>query len=82
MREEHIFESCLSFRSNGDPISGAYSSLSAIRLTAFDDYFPWAGNSEYPLPWYLEGIVNLKDGSVNELELNRKLNEFQAQSRF
>lgn len=81
-REEHILESCISFRSSGDPVSGAYSSLSAIRLTAFDDYFPWADNSEYPLPWYLEGIVNLKDGSVNELELNRKLNEFQAQSRF
>lgn len=81
-REDHILESCLSFRSNGDPVSGAYSSLSAIRLTAFDDYFPWAGNTEYPLPWYLEGIVNLKGGTVNELELNRKLNEFKTQSRF
>ncbi len=81
-REDHILESCQSFRSNGDPISGAYSSLSAIRLTAFDDYFPWGGNTSYPLPWYLEGVVNVTDGSINELELNRKLNEFQAQSRF
>lgn len=81
-REEHVLESCLIFRSNGDPISGAYSSLSAIRLTAFDDYFPWAGNSEYPFPWYLEGIVNLTDGSINEIELNKRLNEFHSQSRF
>jgi len=81
-REEHILESCMSFRSNGDPVSGAYSSLSAIRLTAFDDYFPWAGNMEYPLPWYLEGIVNLNDGSVNDIELNKKLNEFRVQSKF
>lgn len=81
-REDHILESCLSFRSNGDPASGAYSSLSAIRLTAFDDYFPWAGNLDYPLPWYLEGIVNLNDGSVNEMELNKKLYEFKSQSRF
>lgn len=81
-REDHILESCLSFRSNGDPVSGAYSSLSAIRLTAFDDYFPWAGNPEYPLPWYLGGVVNLNDGSVNDLELNKKLYEFKSQSRF
>jgi len=81
-REDHILESCLAFRSNGDPVSGAYSSLSAIRLTAFDDYFPWAGNPAYPLPWYLEGMVNLNDGSVNEMELNKKLYEFKAQSRF
>lgn len=81
-REDHILESCLSFRSNGDPVSGAYSSLSAIRLTAFEDYFPWAGNPNYPLPWYLDGIVNLDNGSVNEMELNKKLFEFQTQSRF
>lgn len=82
LAENRILESCISFRTNGDPISGAYSSLSAIRLTAFDDYFPWTRNSEYPLPWYLEGIVNLSNGSVNEMELNRKLADFKSQSRF
>ncbi len=80
--EENILESCISFRSNGDPVSGAYSSLSAIRLTAFDDYFPWANNTKYPLPWYLEGIVNLNDGTINDVELNNKLNEFKSKSRF
>lgn len=37
--EQHILQSCQSFRTNGDPNSGAFSSLSAINLTAFDDYF-------------------------------------------
>ncbi len=80
--EHQILESCISFRTNGDRMSGAYSSLSAIRLTAFDDYFPWAGNREYPLPWYLEGIVNLTNGTVNELELDRKLEEFKYKARY
>ena len=80
--EEQVLESCKSFRTSGDPVSGAYSSLSAIRMTAFDDYFPWKGNPSYPLPWYLEGIVNICDGTVNEMELNRKLEEFKSRSRF
>jgi SpoVK/Ycf46/Vps4 family AAA+-type ATPase len=79
---ENILESCKSFQANGDPNSGAYSSLSAIRLTAFDDYFPWYKNPDYPLPWYLEGIVNVTDGTVNELELNRKIEELKLRSRY
>ena len=80
--EHQVLESCKQFRTNGDPVSGAFSSLSAIRLTGFDNYFPWNGNSNYPLPWYLEGIVNLNDGSINEVELNNRLNEFRNKSRF
>jgi transitional endoplasmic reticulum ATPase len=75
-------DSCKSFRTSGDPVSGAYSSLSAIRLTAFDDYFPWKGNPSYPLPWYLDNVVNLTDGSINELELNKKLEEFKSRAKF
>lgn len=81
-REEHILESCIAFRGSGDPVSGAYSSLSAIRLTAFEDYLPWAGNRTYPFPWYLDGIVNHADGNINEMELSRKLQEFRAHSKF
>ncbi len=77
-----ILDSCRAFRTNGDPVSSAYSSLSAIRLTAFDDYFPWTNNKNYPLPWYLEGIVNVADSTVNELELSRKLEEFKMKSRY
>jgi len=80
--ETQILESCKSFRTNGDPISGAYSSLSAIRMTAFDDYFPWFGNQNYPLPWYLDGVINVVDGTINESELDRKLHEFKSKSRF
>jgi hypothetical protein len=79
---ENIFDSCKSFQANGDPNSGAYSSLSAIRLTAFNDYFPWHNNKDYPLPWYLEGIVNVSDGTVNELELNMKIEDFKMKSRY
>lgn len=80
--ESQVLESCKSFRTNSDPNSGAYSSLSAIRLTAFDDYFPWYRNANYPWPWYLEGVVNVADGTINEMELNRKLEEFRLKSRY
>lgn len=82
INEDLVFQSCENFRSNGDPVSGAYSSLSAISLTAFDDYFPWNGNEKYPLPWYLEGIVDPKEGTVNEIELNKRLMEFKSKARF
>lgn len=82
INEEQIFHSCQNFRSNGDPISGAYSSLSAIALTAFDDYFPWSGNEKYPFPWYLEGIVDPQDGTVNGDKLSSKLFEFKNKARF
>lgn len=80
--EAKILYSCKSFQTNGDPVSGAYSSLSAISLTAFDDYFPWKANREYPLPWYLEGVVDPKEGTVNEIELNKRLHEFRGKSKF
>lgn len=80
---QHILESCQSFRTNGDPNSGAYSSLSAINLTAFDDYFPWANNiSTYNFPWYLDGIVDKSTGKVNELELAKKMEEFGKRAKF
>jgi DNA replication protein DnaC len=81
--EQQILQSCQSFRANGDPNSGAYSSLSAINLTAFDDYFPWAKSiSTYNFPWYLEGIVDTATGKVNELELAKKLEEFGRRSKY
>jgi len=81
--EKQILESCKNFRINGDMISSAFSSLSAINLTAFDDYFPWANNvKNYKYPWYLEGIVNTDNGTINELELNKKIKEFSKKSRF
>ncbi len=45
-------------------------------------HFPWNGNEEYPLPWYLEGIVDPKEGAVNEIELNKRLMEFKSKARF
>jgi hypothetical protein len=81
--EKHILESCIKFRISGDLNSGAFSSLSAINLTAFDDYFPWADNvANYNYPWYLEGIVNKSTGKINELELSKKIQEFSKRSRF
>ncbi|WKZ64146.1 MAG: ATP-binding protein [Saprospiraceae bacterium] len=81
--EQHILQSCQSFRTNGDPNSGAFSSLSAINLTAFDDYFPWANNlTGYNFPWYLDGIVDKETGKVNELELHKKIEEFGRRSKF
>jgi AAA+ superfamily predicted ATPase len=81
--EEHILESCKSYRGNGDLNSGAFSSLSAINLTAFDEYLPWANNPQsYTYPWYLESIVEKRTGQINEMEFTKRLNEFAGKSRF
>lgn len=82
LNESHILESSNKFRSNGDPVSGAYSSLSAIRLTAFDDYLPWNSVKDYPLPWYLEGIVDVGNWNINENELTKRIEEFKTKARF
>jgi hypothetical protein len=82
LNEAQIMESCISFRSNGDPISGAYSSLSAIRLTAFEDYLPWNSVNDYPLPWYLEGIVDINTWNINETELSKRIEEFKTKAKF
>lgn len=81
--DEDILDSCNHYRGNGDPVSVAYSSLSAIKLTGFSDYFPWIKSpKEFSYPWYLENIVDVNTGDINELELNKKLNEFASKSRF
>lgn len=81
--ESDILEVCRLFRTNGDPNSGAYSSLSALNLTAFDDYFPWWDNKEdYNYPWYLENIVDKSTGRINELELSKKINDLATKSKF
>ena len=81
--ESDILKVCQLFRINGDPISGAFSSLSALSLTAFDDYFPWWDDKEsYNYPWYLEHIVDKSTGRINEMELRKKINELAKKSRF
>lgn len=81
--EHNILESCMRFRTGGDPLSGAYSSLSAINMTAFEDYLPWTNNpGNYTYPWYLENIVDKLTGIIREIELQKKLNEFAKESKF
>lgn len=82
INEKQVLQSCQSFRASGDPVSGAYSSLSSISLTAFEDYFPWYDNKEYPMPWYLEGVVDPSVGTINEVALNKRLEEFKSRSKF
>lgn len=78
-----ILETCQHYRGNSDPVSTAYSSLSAIKLTAFSDYFPWIKSpSTFSYPWYLEDIVDRSTGAINELALNKKLDEFSRKSKF
>ena len=81
--ESDILKVCNLFRANGDPNSGAYSSLSALNLTAFDDYFPWwDAKKKYNYPWYLDGIVDASTGKIKEQELSKKINLFAQKSRF
>lgn len=81
--DAYILETCQHYRGNSDPVSMAYCSLSAIKLTAFSDYFPWIKSPQtYPYPWYLEDIVDRSTGAINELALNKKLDEFSRKSKF
>lgn len=82
LNDGHILQAAERFRHSGDAISVAFSSLSAIRLTAFEDYFPWYQHPDYPFPWYLEGILDPETLTMDENKLDQRIQEFKQKSRF
>lgn len=82
INETAILESSKSFRFNGDPYSSAYSSLVAIRQTAFEEYLPWYGNKNYPVPAYLEGILDSETGVLDDIKLNQRIEEYSKYARY
>jgi AAA+ superfamily predicted ATPase len=80
---KHILYSSDKFRCSSDANSIAYSSLSAISLTPFTDFLPWSDNpSEYPYPWYLNGMIDVTNGEVDLIEQNKRLLDLKSKSRY
>lgn len=59
-----------------DKASAEYADLFAIRACSDLEMLPWYGRvSDYPLPAYLKGIVNDRDGEIDPELLNRRIEE-------
>ncbi|MFN9116374.1 MAG: ATP-binding protein [Bacteroidota bacterium] len=79
----NVLNSARDFRCGNDRNSFAYSSLSAIQMTSFSGFLPWAdAPADYPYPWYLNDLVNPETGIIDEAMLRRRINEFSNNSQF
>lgn len=79
----NVLKSVQDFRCSNDRISFAYSSLSAVQMTSFSSYLPWAdAPANYPYPWYLKDVVHAETGMVDEAALQRRINELAGNSQY
>jgi hypothetical protein len=64
-----------------DPIGVQVAILQSVSMCSFRSWLPWAGNPNYPLPNCLQGIVDVKENTVDHIKLNEKLKELMAYAR-
>ena len=57
--------------------SAEYADLFAIRKCSDLEMLPWHGVSDYPLPAYLEGIVDTASGEIDHERLDRRIRELE-----
>lgn len=82
LSENDVLKAIIRFRPGGDRDSQIFSNLISLKNTQDLDNLPWAGDPNYVLPFYLEKIVNLQTGEVNELELNKLTQEYEQRAKF
>lgn len=61
--------------------SSVYADLWALRLTTSKSFFPWFGRTDYPLPDYLQGIVDLQTSDVDREALDKRIEELRPHAR-
>jgi hypothetical protein len=72
-----ILSAATDYVGSANPMAIAYSSLVAIGLTSFHSYLPWSLDPQnYLFPWYLEGVVDKKSGTINRDELHKRIKEY------
>lgn len=57
--------------------SAEYADLFAIRKCSDLEMLPWHGVTDYPLPPYLEGIVDTASGNIDHERLDRRIRELE-----
>ncbi len=78
---EEILESARDFCGDTGRASAIYADLWAVRLTTSKAFFPWYGQPDFPLPEYLQGIVDPQTGEVDHQALDRRLEELRPYAR-
>ncbi len=63
-----------------DRITAEYADLCAIKHTTTARFFPWHGDTTYPMPKHLSEIVRA-NGSVDASALNSRLSELQRDAK-
>jgi hypothetical protein len=57
--------------------SAEYADLFAIRKCSDLEMLPWHGVTDYPLPAYLKGIVDVACGEIDQERLDRRIRELE-----
>ena len=78
---QEVLEAALDFCGDTGYHSAVYADLWAIKLTTSKSFFPWHGRQDYPLPDYLEGIVDLSSGELDREALERRIRELQPHAK-
>lgn len=79
---EGILEAAREYTGTSNPSAVAYTSLTAISLTSFRSYLPWADDPKnYKYPWYLKGIVDPETGDIDRDALHDAIKKYQPEAR-
>jgi SpoVK/Ycf46/Vps4 family AAA+-type ATPase len=82
----HLEEAAYDYKPNYDPIQHEFIALNAIRMASFSSLLPWRSRgrlrSGAQVPNYLENIVNLQTGAIDEAALTRRMNELAHQLQY
>ena len=81
LKSEDVLQAAQDYVGAANPFAVAYTSLVAILLTSFQSLLPWSQDPEaYVYPWYLKGIVNPKDGSLDREKLQMRIAEYRKRT--
>lgn len=78
---EEVLQAAHDFCGDTGKESAIYSDLWAVRLTTSKAFFPWHGDPNYPLPDYLQDIVDPATGEVNHKVLDRRIEQLRSHAR-
>lgn len=70
-----IVEGCQDFSGQTDPAGVSAAILQSIAMCSFRSWYAWADNPDYPLPACLQGVVDVKNNTVDHAKLNQRLQE-------
>jgi len=69
------------YTGQGNPMSVAYCSLTAVALASFRSDLPWSTDPKnYAYPWYLVDLVDKESGDIDREKLHKRIEEYRKYS--